>query len=180
MRLNKNKGQLLIIFLAVGFFVGIIYENVISKGNVLFSELFLRSNLERYLQTNVIGEKYLWYVVKSRMLILSTVCILGCFRWKKLFVMLCLFLCGFFAGILSVAAVIQLGIKGILFCLAGIMPQGIFYVMSYSMLFIYWFRYPESRWNRAKLLFVVVMLLLGIVLEAYVNPALIKFVIKIL
>ena len=180
MRMNRNKGQLLIIFLAVCFFIGIIYENIISKGNVLFSELFMRSNLERYLQANVIGEKYLWYVVKSRLLILATACILGCFRWKKLFVILCLFLCGFFAGIISVAAVMQLGIKGILLCLAGILPQGIFYVMAYSMLFLYWFRYPESRWNRAKLLFVVVMFLAGIVLESYVNPTLVKLVIKIL
>lgn len=180
MRVNKNKGQLLIIFIAVGFFIGIIYENVISRGNVLFSELFLRSNLELYLQTNVIGEKYLWYVVKARMVILATVCILGCFRWKKLFVILCLFACGFFAGIISVAAVMQLGIKGILLCLAGILPQGIFYVMAYSMLFLYWFRYPESRWNRTKLLFVVVMFLTGIILEIYVNPVLVKLIIRML
>ncbi len=180
MRLNKNKGQLLIIFLAVGFFVGIIYENIISRGNVLFSELFLRSNLERYLQTNVISEKYLWYVVKARIIVLAIVCIFGCFRWKKLFVILCLAVCGLFAGIISVAAVMQLGIKGILLCLAGILPQGIFYLMAYSMLFLHWFRYPESRWNRIKLLFVVIMFLAGIVLEAYVNPAIVKLVIKIL
>ena len=40
------------------------------------------------------------------------------------------------------------------------------------MLFLYWFRYPEIRWNRAKLLFVGIMFLSGIVLEAYVNPIL--------
>ena len=180
MRLNKNRGQLLILFLAVGFFIGIIYENIISRGNVLFSELFQRSNLERYLQTNLIGEKYLWYVIKARMVIFATICILGCCQWKKLYVILCLFVCGFFAGTISVAAVMQLGIKGILLCIAGILPQGIFYVMAYSMLFLYWFRYPESRWNRVKLLFVVSMFLAGIVLEAYVNPALVKLVIKIL
>lgn len=180
MRLHKNKGQLLIIFLAVGFFVGIIYENIISRGNALFSELFLRSNLERYLQTNVLGEKYLWYVVKARIVILGVVSILGCFRWKKLIVIMWLFVCGFFAGIISVVAVMQHGIKGILLCLAGILPQGIFYVMAYSMLFLYWFRYPESRWNRAKLLFVVVMFLTGIAIEVYVNPTLVKLVIRIL
>lgn len=180
MRLHKNKGQLLIIFLAVGFFVGIIYENIISRGNVLFSELFLRSNLERYLHTNVIGEKYLWYVIKTRIIVLAIVCLFGCVRWKKLFVILCLAVCGFFAGIISVAAVMQLGIKGILLCLAGLLPQGIFYLMAYSMLFVFWFRYPESRWNRTKLLFAIIMFLVGIVLEAYVNPTLVKLVIKIL
>lgn len=180
MRLNKNKGQLLILFLAVGFLIGIIYENLVSRESALLSEVFLRSNLERYLQTNIIGEKYLWYVAKARLILLATVCIFSCFWWKKLFVILCLTVCGFFVGVMFVAAVMQLGIKGILLCMAGVLPQGIFYVMAYSMLFLYWFRYPESRWNRAKLLFVIIMFLAGIMLETYVNPALVKLVIKIL
>ena len=54
MRLNKNKGQLLIIFLAVGFFIGIIYENIISRGNVLFSELFLHLLFLKNNQPNII------------------------------------------------------------------------------------------------------------------------------
>lgn len=180
MRMNKSKGQLLILFLAVGFFVGIIYENVIAKRSVVFSDLFLRSNLELYLQTNIISEKYLWYVAKARIILLAAICIFSYFRWKKLFVILCLTVCGFFAGVMSVAAVMQLGIKGILLCITGVLPQGIFYVMAYSMLFVYWFRYPESRWNRAKLLFVIIMFLAGIALETYVNPALMKLVIKFL
>ena len=180
MRLIKNKGQLLILFLAVGFLIGIIYENVVAKSSVVLSEVFLRSNLERYLQTDIISEKYLWYVVKARALLLATVCVFGCFRWKKLLVIACLTISGFFVGMLSVAAVMQLGIKGILLCVVGILPQGIFYVLAYSMLFSYWFRYPESRWNRAKLMFVIIMLLVGIMLETYVNPILIKLIIKIL
>ncbi len=178
MRLNKNKGQLLILFLAVGFFVGIIYENLVARESALLSEVFLRSNLERYLQTNIISEKYLWYVAKARLVLLATICIFSCSRWKKLFVILCLTICGFFAGMMSVTAVMQLGIKGILFCVVGILPQGIFYVMAYSIIFAYWFRYPESRWNRAKLLFVIIMFLAGIVLETYVNPALVKLIIR--
>lgn len=180
MRLHKNKGQLLIIFLAVGFLFGILYENLVARESALLSEIFLRSNLERYLQTNIISEKYLWYVVKARTLLLATVCVLGCFRWKKLFVVVCLTICGFFAGLMSVAAVMQLGFTGILLCIAGTLPQGIFYVMLYSILFSYWFRYPGSRWNRAKLLFVIVMFLAGIILETYVNPVLVKLIIKML
>ena len=180
MRLSKNKGQLLILFLAVGFLIGIIYENLVARESALLSELFLRSNLELYLHTNVIGEKYLWYVVKTRMVSLVVICIFACFRWKKLLVLLCLVMCGFFAGMMSVTAVIQLGIKGILLCVVGILPQGIFYVMAYSMLFAFWFGYPESRWNKAKLLFVVIMFLAGMILEAYLNPALVKLVIKML
>lgn len=180
MRIKVSKGQLLILFLAVGFLIGIIYENVIAGNSVVLSELFLRSNLELYLKTNIISEKYLWYVAKARIILLATVCIFSYIRWKKLYVILCLVVFGFFAGVMSVAAVMQLGIKGIVLCIAGILPQGIFYVTAYSMLFVYWFRYPESQWNRVKLLFVIIMFLAGIVLETYVNPALVKLIIKIL
>lgn len=180
MRIQRNKGQLLIILLAVGFFVGIIYENIVARSSVSLAKLFVRGNLELYLQTNIISEKYLWYVAKARLVLLATICIFSCFQWKKLFVILCLVMCGFFAGMISVAAVIQLGIKGILLCVAGILPHVIFYVLAYSMLFLYWFRYPESRWNRAKLVFVIIMFLTGIVLETYVNPVLVKLIIKIL
>ncbi len=81
---------------------------------------------------------------------------------------------------MSVTAVMQLGIKGILLCIAGILPQGIFYAMGYGMLLTYWFRYPNSRWNRAKLLFVIIMFLAGIILETYANPVLVKLIIKML
>lgn len=180
MRMNRNKSQLLMIVLAVGFFVGIIYQNMIVNSSVVTSELFLKSNLERYLQTNIIAEKYLWYVIKSRITLLAIVYVFSCFRWKKLYVSVCLFAVGFFAGIMAVAAVMQFGLKGILLCVAGVLPQGIFYVMVYSMLFSYWFRYPDSRWNRTKTVFLVVAYLLGILSETYVNPMLMKMIIRIL
>ena len=180
MHLSRNKGQLLVIFLAVGFLIGIIYENFVMQDSVVYTDIFLKSNLERYLKINVISEKYLWYVIKSRLILLATICIFSCFRWKKVFVILCLTASGFFAGIISVLAVMQLGIKGILLCVAGVLPHGLFYITIYAMLFWYWFRYPEGRWNQAKLLFIIIMFLLGILLETYVNPLLIKIIIKIL
>ena len=59
---TRNKSQLLLIFLAVGFLVGILYRNIISGREIITTELFLKSNLQRYLHTNIIAEKYLFYV----------------------------------------------------------------------------------------------------------------------
>lgn len=180
MRAYKNKNQLLMIFLVVGFLLGIIYENVILKNSAVTTELFLRSNLQRYLQTEVITEKYLWYVIKERVLLLGVICILSCMKWKKMFVSLCLGLIGFLAGMFSVLAVLQLGIKGILFCVAGMFPQAIFYGLVYGILFTYWFCFPESQWNRAKMVFVIIMFLAGVIVEAYINPVIVKAIIRIL
>ena len=176
----KNVNQLLISLLVVGFFVGVIYENLISKNQVITTELFSKRNLQRYLQTDVIAEKYFWYIIKERVIFLILICILACMKWKKIFIALCLLLSGFFIGTFCVTSVLQLGIKGLLFCFAGLFPQMIFYVFLYGILFVHWFHYPEQQWNRTKTLFTVVLFVIGIILEVYVNPMVVKFVIGIL
>lgn len=180
MRRYKNKNQLLIIVLAVGFLIGIIYENIVSGKQVVMTEMFTISNLQRYLQTDVIVEKYFLYVAKERIILLGIILLFSCIKWKKLFVALCLMMVGFFVGVFMVAAVLQLGIKGILLCFTGMFPQIICYGVAYSILFTYWFWYPERQWNQAKTFFVIIMLVLGIILEVYVNPILVKLVIRIL
>ena len=176
----KNKNQLLMILLVVGFFIGVIYENIIFKKNFVTTEIFSKSNLQRFLQTDVIAEKYFWYVIKDRLFFLLLICVLGCTKWKKTIVTICLLLIGFFSGTLCVASALSLGIKGILLCIAGLFPHMLFYGFLYGMLFIYWFHYPEKQWNRAKLLFVLLMFIVGIILEIYVNPIIVKLMIGII
>ena len=180
MRTYRNRGQLLLLFIAVGFLVGIIYQNVVSGNQMISTDLFLQSNLERFLHTDVVVEKYLWYVLKERILLLGLIFILGCLKWKKFVVTLCLGLAGFVMGVLTVSAVLQLGMKGILFCMAGLLPQGIFYGIVCSVLFVYWYWFPARQWNHVKTIFVIIMFLVGVIVEAYVNPLLVKWVIKIL
>lgn len=176
----KNKSQLLIILLVVGFLIGIIYENLISKNQVVITNIFMKSNLQRYLQTEVITEKYFWYVVKDRVFLLFLIIALSCVKWKKIFTALCLLLTGFFAGIFCVASVLQLGIKGLLLCFAGLFPQILFYCFVYGMLFAHWFYFPARQWNRAKTLFIIASFIIGMLVEIYVNPIIIKFVIAFL
>ncbi len=177
---KKNKNQLLILVLAVGFLLGIIYENINFRQRIVPDELFNKGNLQRYLQTNIITEKYIWYVVKERVVSLILLCLFSCIKWKKAFVLSCLFLAGFFFGIFSAASVIQLGIKGILLCLSGLFPQIICYLISYSILFVYWYKYPARNWNKAKTLFVITAFLFGIIFETYLNPIVMKFIIPIM
>lgn len=176
----KNKNQLLMILLVVGFFIGVIYENIIFKKNFVTTEIFSKSNLQRFLQTDVIAEKYFWYVIKDRLFFLLLICVLGCTKWKKTIVTICLLLIGFFSGTLCVASALALGMKGIILCIAGLFPHMLFYGFLYGMLFIYWFHYPEKQWNRAKLFFVLLMFIVGLILEIYVNPIIVKFMIGII
>ena len=164
----------------VGFFVGIIYENIIAKREIVGLDLFLKSNLQMYLQTNIVVNSYVWYVVKERLILFAWIFVFSCLKWKKIFVVTLLCLSGFFMGTLVVMAVLQLGIGGILLCIAAMLPQGIFYGVAGYVLLVYWYFYPNQRWNQAKSLFVFLMLGVGIVMEIYTNPIIIKWVIQMI
>ena len=87
---------------------------------------------------------------------------------------------GFLLGVLTVSAVIQLGIKGILLCTVGLFPHMICYGLAYGVLLLFLYRYPHRQWNGAKTIFVGFLMFLGIVLEAYLNPILLKMIIRMI
>lgn len=180
MRVNKNKNQLLMLSLAVGFFIGILYENMVSKTGNYRMDLFRKSYLEEYLQIEVIAKEYLWYVVKTRFITLAIFFILSCVKWKKIFAIFSVGIIGICFGMLTSSAVLQIGAKGILLCFAGLFPHGIFYGLVYGMLFTYWYGYPQRHWNHTKTVFVVFMFLVGILMETYVNPIIVKGIIRMI
>lgn len=179
-KFKQHKNQLLIVFLVAGFFSGIIYENLISKSQGMSIQIFQSYFLSRYTQTKIIVEEYLWYVMQVRVIPFIAICILGCLKWKKLLTTFWLAWTGFLSGVLTVSAVMHLGIKGILICMVGFFPHIICYGLAYGILLIYLYQYPENQWNGVKTIFVVLMMFLGIMLEAYLNPILLRFVLRII
>jgi hypothetical protein len=105
--------------------------------------------------------------------------LLGTLRWKKTVVCVWVSFVGFLFGMLLVSSVIQLGIKGILFCFAICLPHMIFYVLAYGMYLFHLYRYPGGTWNGTKMIFIVLMMVLGIVLETYLGPIVLKNMVKI-
>lgn len=171
--------QLLTIFLGVGFFIGIIYENVKVKHQGITIRIFQPFFLQKYLKTKVIEKEYFWYVVRTRIFSFAVCVFLRWVKWKKIFVALVIGWTGFLCGILTVSSILQFGAKGIFLCMMLCFPHFILYALAYEMLLIYLYQYPESTWNSAKTVFVLAMMLLGIILETYINPVLLKGAIKI-
>ncbi len=178
-KLYKNRNQLLIIVLAVGFFVGILYENIVSKSRGMSIELFQSYFLKQFAQVEIVAEEYLWYVARARVVPFLLLLLLGCLRWKKTIVSIFISWTGFLFGVVIVSSVIQLGIRGILFCLAGLLPHAIFYILAYGIYLLHLYRYPSQHWNGTKTIFVILMMVLGIVLETYLSPIIIKCIVRI-
>ena len=101
-------------------------------------------------------------------------------RYKKILVAAILVWTGFAAGIVLVISVIDRGLPGIILCITALLPQVIFYFMSYYVALKYVYEYPDIKWTFLKTGFVIICLLTGVATEIAVNPVLIRFVTKII
>ena len=65
-----------------------------------------------------------------------------------------------------------MGIKGSILCIVGMLPQFLLYIPAYFIVLWYAYCYPRMQWNVQKSLVSGGLLLVGMVLELYVNPSL--------
>ena len=146
MRSYRSKNQFFAMFLLGGFLIGILYANLISDRYIMSGGIFDDGFLKQYAKTDIVAEEYLWYILRARLVPFCVICILGCMKWKKTVVGLCIGWTGFSGGVVAVSSVISLGMKGILLCIVGMLPQILFYGFAYVILLWYLYTYPNGRW----------------------------------
>lgn len=172
-----------------------------NMGNEIFlgdEGIFNTSSINRLKYIEINDGKFMAYVLRQRLggclvlLILSTTALgliltYGVVWWQ-----------GMITGMLITAAIIRYGIKGVLLVLGGMFPHQCLLIPGGIMLLgwclenYYWFhRYgkgaiPYFRSKRQQffhqgilLLWILLVMLIGCVLESYVNPILISDLIKI-
>lgn len=177
MKILQNRKQI-VAFYMLGFLIGILYANLVSKQYMTVSGIFNEYFLKQYASTDIILEDYVWYILGVRLLPFIVICILGCTKLRKITVVGTLAWTGFSCGMLMATSIMKLGMKGVFLCIVGITPQVFFYLLAYSILLWYFYSYPQSRWNMGKMVFVLLTFSIGIVMEGYVSPILMKLFIK--
>lgn len=174
MKMQKIQNQLLTICLAVGFLIGILYENLFSIDDTILE------NITQNLQTEIVAEEYIWYILKLRIIPLAVILLFGTLQAKKVLSVMVTTWTGFLAGVFMVGAVVEMGAKGLLFSFVGIFPHMIFYWLSYGMILVYLFHYPRKNWNLSRTIFVILTMVLGVVTEVYLNPPLLRLLVPYL
>lgn len=174
----RNRYYLLGLYMA-GFFAGILYANLIGVTYLASTGIFHEFFLNQYTNQDIMTAKYFLYLLKQRLgPVLLLVCS-GMTKFRKIVVMCTLLWTGFAGGMLAVTAVIRMGITGMLFYFAIMLPHSIFYAFAYVILICYLAEAPANKWNLWKTVFVCLSLAAGILTEVYVNPYIVKWVMKI-
>ena len=165
---------------AAGVMAGILYANLIAQESIMQMGIFSENHLTESVKVCVPGLEYIWYIVRMRLLPLCILTLAGATRWKKTSAVLFFLWTGFLAGVLFCAAVLQLGIKGIFICVLALLPHMPFYVAAYVAILIYLLNYPVvNRWNINKTTGVLILFAIGIFLECYVSPAVLRFALNL-
>lgn len=173
------KTKLLTVLL-LAFLAGILYVNLATGLSGDAGELFSTSFFEQFRKVEIDTGKYILYLLRVRILPITTMIALAFTRFRKIsawgFVGWTCFLGGYLMGL----AVIHLGMKGSLFCIVGIFPQILCYIPAYIVVIWYSLLDSQRRWDMQKTVFIIGSMAGGILLEALVNPMIMKLFLAIL
>ena len=175
----RSKKQFLIFFMP-GFLLGIVYVNFVARKYMAEPGIFSDFFLNQFQSVSIDVKEYVWYLLRLRAAPFLALAGLSFTKAGKISAVLFLVWTGISAGILVSAAVLNMGIKGSILCLAGLFPQFLFYIPAYAILLWYCYTVPQTHWNRQKTIFVSLAMSVGIILELYVNPMIIKAFLSVL
>lgn len=169
--------------LMLGFFIGIIVMNLgkeilLQEGNILG-----RTELEHFKAISINRGNLFLYVLWARLrqVLLLTFLAFTFFRVMAIYGFVGFM--GFAFGMVSSAASIQYGLRGTALMLAAGMPHMLLYIPAYIWLLEWCYNLSIQRGeivrNLAKYILFILVTIIGVFLESYVNPEILKSILKI-
>lgn len=182
----------------IGLFVGILIVNLghdswVRDGSLLGTEMISRLKNSRPEGAGLVG-----YILKHR---LFTVCILSLTATTVVGMpVLCVYICyiGMAAGCLLSVAVIRYGIRGLLLMAAALFPQIFLLAPAYVLLFLWaanvnailyaprtqlegYERFSSKFYIKkgGQIIAIIIVSIMGCLLESYVNPKIVHYVLTI-
>ncbi len=164
----------------VCFFIGILIITIFAKGKVPENTMLNQTLSFSFLEEGWNQKALFLQCLYSRGMIMLLLLFLAYTTWRKLAFRLITAWIGFSLGILCKLFFCWYGVSGIGLLIVSLLPHFLFYWMAYGLL--YWemdkrqFRVVKSKVGIFIAIGVVIM---GIVVESYVNPFLLRAYLKI-
>lgn len=199
----EKKSRLLMGLASAGFFLGILLMNIGKKALLENTELLSEYTLYEMKDSNVDGNAFFWYVLRKRAGAALVLAVLSTTWLGLAAAFTCAVWLGASFGMLLTASVLRYGLKGILLILVGIFPQAILYFPAalYLLQWCYEFctvmyfphRVPKGAFGMGEatdrngmmrkkgvhFLLLLGVVIMGCLLESYVNPKLVSNLLKI-
>ncbi len=171
------KKKKLLAFFLTGFVLGVIYIAAlrnIENSNMLMNSYFF----SKYQYMEYDARDLFKYIFKNRFGVVLLLWLTGMTVLGNPAVFLFGFWFGFSMGLIWTMAVLKLGMAGILLCVISMFPHYLLYVpaFSFGLLRIYEmksFRKPAKE-SVVAFLIMALLVLVGCLLESYINPVILK------
>lgn len=174
---RKTHAGIWLVFFLTGMLTGICVVH--GQDSNIFAGIFSEYFLNQYVSLELDHEKLFRYIGGYRIsqyallvccgAMSAAIYLLGALIW-------CL---GMVWGTMVSVSVIRLGIKGLLICAAGLVPQILFYIPAFGWVFLWLWKQGRSRKKYIVLLMAgLLFLMFGILTEAYVNPLILQHILK--
>lgn len=182
-RITKREVPGWLLPFLIGFVAGVILMNSGMFLQLEESSLLDEYTLGRLKYLEINCNTFFVYVLQKRITLLWLL-MLFCITTIGLYV-LCGYLawCGFVCGTLLSVAIMRYGIKGILLIVAGTLPHYIFYIPACLLLIKLGQKLHERTQNVLQcgmsFLGIHIVVIIGILLESYVNPYIMTKILKV-
>lgn len=175
--LKKHHGiRFLEIIFLICFFLGIIAANLYGRGKLEQYGIINSYFIQQLKYVSVSKSDFLVYIISIRLPGMLLLLVLGMTSLYKAVHGVFLSWAGFSLGFLCVAAISNLGIAAVLLLLGFLFPHCLFYGASYLMTVRMQWKYHEAYTKRRIVEWgvlwsiILLLLLIGMITEAYINP----------
>lgn len=178
-----------------GVCIGVLFANLLGRGYMDQINLLSEYLLQKYQGSEIRSGELFWYCLRTRILPMCYIWMFGLTMFGRVAGYWYVSWYGFATGALLSVATMRFGAKGVLLCIVGVLPQYLLYIPALFLLLLMSAGVSARLYGkggymcggRKKLvgiyfaLFVVLALvcIIGAVCESYVNPFLLKKILKL-
>ncbi len=165
------------------FLLGIVCANLFMADQMSWVGFLNDSNLAVLQNQTKEREWFLYEILSARLIPFLFFLIFGFTKPGLVVTNLFAVWKGFSYGFLMASFISRYGAKGILVSFGMVMPQYLFYVPVYILLFRWILRFHKNLVQDRRILYMLILLsglAVGIMLECYVNPTILCWITKIL
>lgn len=180
-----NVNIVFLVLIICGFLVGVMFPFLFEEKMIVESDILNQDFLLQFNHMEIDKRALLFLCIKKRLGAFFLVWMLSYSSVNKFFAGVLIFIKSIYVGSMMEILALRYGIKGLWMYLALVSPQGIFYFLGLWLLGIWCFEktarsykklYLSSERENRKILIAFILTILGVALESYINPEILKFI----